>query len=315
MKKLCAKKSAALKKGDTIGVVAPAWSFDKANFMRGVEKLKDLGFKIRYDRRIFNKYWSMAGHDIERADQINRMFADKKVKAILCAKAGYGSMRTIPYLDKKIIIKNPKIFVGYSDITALLSYLYKVANMVVFHGPVIAGEIHGNMNPITLKYLLRAITQTKPMGRIKIHGLKALRPGGRSSGVLVGGNMSLIMSMIGTPYGIDTNEKILFLEDVGEGLETIDDYLMQLKMAGKFKKVKGIIFGRMVKCVDHSGKMYTIRNVLNDILGDLKIPILYGFPSGHRIPGDINVTLPIGVSATIDAADKCRLIINESGVS
>ena len=312
MRKSFPRKPYALKRGDTIGVIASAWSFDPANFRHGVEKLKTLGFQVKYDKRIFNRYWSMAGHDRERADQINDMFANREVKAILCAKAGYGSMRTIPHLDKKTIIKNPKIFVGYSDITALLSYLYKIANMVVFHGPVISGEIHEHMNPITLKYLLRAITQPKPLGEIGIFGLKSLKPG-KAKGILIGGNMSLIMSMIGTPYDINTNNKILFLEDVGEGLETIDDYLVQLKMAGKLEKVKGLIFGRMIKCVDYSGKRYTIKNVLKNMLDDLDIPIVYDFPSGHRVPGDVNITLPFGVSVTLDAY-KPKLVINESGV-
>ena len=306
-------KPAHLKRGDTIGIVAPAWSFDPEKFKQGVKKLCKLGFKLKYEQFIFNKHWSMAGNDKKRAELINRMFADKDVKAIFCAKAGYGSMRTIPYLDKKIIARNRKIFIGYSDITALLSYLYKTANMVVFHGPVVAGEIRDDMNPITLKYLLKAITQTKPLGKVKFGGLKTIRPG-KASGILIGGNMSLIMSAVGTPYEIDTDGNMLFLEDVGESLETIDDYLVQLKMAGKFKRVKGIIFGRMIKCMDYSGKKYTIKNVLNDILGDLKIPIVYGFPSGHRVPNDINVTLPFGVNVTLDA-NKHELIFNESGVS
>ena len=307
-------KPPALKIGDTIGVVAPAWSFDPDNFKKGVDKLCRLGFKLKYDNAIFKKYWSMAGRDKQRAEQINKMFADNEVKAIVCAKAGYGSMRTLPFLDSKSIIKNPKIFVGYSDITAILSYLNNIGQMVVFHGPVISSEMRDDMNPLTLKYFLHAITRTTPIGALSFPGLKSLKPG-KAEGMLVGGNFSLIMSLIGTPYDIDTENKILFLEDVGEDLETIDDYLVQLKLAGKFKKVRGIVFGKMVKCVDHSGKMYRIQNVLNDILGDLNIPILYGFPSGHRVPGDVNVTLPLGVSAAIDATDKCRLIINESGVS
>ena len=306
------RKVQALRKGDTIGIVAPAWSFDAHKFKKGVDKLRKLGFKVKYDRSIFSKYWLMAGYDKERAAQINRMFADKKVKAIFCAKAGYGSTRTIPYLNKSIIRKNPKIFVGYSDITILLSYLYNTARMVVFHGPVVSGEIHKDMNVITFKYLLRAITQPHPLGELKFAKLKALRPG-RATGILVGGNLSLIMSAIGTPYDINTDNKILFLEDVGEDLETIDSYLMQLRLAGKFRRIKGIVFGRMIGCIDYSGKKYTIEDILNDILKDIHVPIILGFPSGHRIPNEVNVTLPFGLSATVDA-ESPKLIINESGV-
>ena len=307
------RRPARLEKGDTIGIVAPAWSFDPERFRQGIDKLCRLGYRLKYSQSIFRQYWSMAGHDRQRAGQINSMFADKEVKAILCAKAGYGSMRTLPFLDRRTIAKNPKIFVGYSDITALLSYLNNVAGMVVFHGPVVSGEIYEGMNPLTLKYFIRAITKTGSMGSINTQELKTLRSG-RARGILVGGNLSMLMSVIGTPYDIRTDDKILFLEDIGEDLETIDDYLIQLKLAGKLKKVRGIIFGRMIKCTDHSGRRYTIRHILNDILSDLKIPILYGFPSGHRMPGDLNITLPLGVDVTLDA-DARRLIINESGVA
>jgi len=308
------KKPQALKRGDTIGIVAPAWSFDPINFKRGVDKLRKLGFKVKYDKSIFNKYWSMAGYDRERADQINRMFADREVKAILCAKAGYGSIRTLPYLNKKIISANPKIFVGYSDITILLCFIQKIANIVVFHGPVVSGEIHDTMNALTLKYLLRAIAMPGALKEIKYPYLRCLKSG-KARGVLVGGNMSLIMSAIGTPYDIDTDNKILFLEDVGEDLETIDNYLMQLKLAGKLRNIKGLVFGRMLKCIDHSGRKYTIRHILSDIMQNINVPIIYGLPSGHRISGDINITLPLGVSVAINAhRHRCVLRIDEDGV-
>ena len=254
----------------------------------------------------------MAGHDEQRAKQINDMFADDEVKAIFCAKAGYGSTRTLPYMDKEIIKRNPKIFVGYSDITILLLYLYKAGNMVVFHGPVVAGEIHNDMNKATLSYLLDSITGRQPLGKLKFPTMKPLKPG-KACGTLIGGNMSLLVSTIGTPYEIDTENKILFLEDVGEDLETIDQYLMQLRLAGKLERIKGIIFGRMLDCKDNSGHKYNIRRVLNDILCDVNIPIIYGFPSGHRVPGDVNITLPFGVPVTLDA-DNPQLIISGTGV-
>ncbi|MFH1440980.1 MAG: LD-carboxypeptidase [Candidatus Omnitrophota bacterium] len=305
-------KPARLQKGDTIGIVAPAWSFDPEAFKKGVDKLKRLGFKIKYDRSIFSRHWSMAGHDKERAEQINRMFADKEVKAIFCAAAGYGSIRTIPYLKKRIIKNNPKIFLGYSDITILLAYLYKTANMVVFHGPVVADEIHERMNHITLDYLLHVITQVYPIGQLQFPNLKSLKPG-KARGILVGGNMSLIVNAIGTPYEINTQNKILYLEDIGEDLEVIDSYLMQLKLSGKLKKVKGIVFGRMIGCIAKEGEKYTMRDVLNDMLHDVNVPIIYGFPSGHRDCGDIDITLPFGIYVTLDANDP-KLIINEPAV-
>lgn len=301
-----------LKRGETIGIVAPAWTFDKSRFKKGLAQLQRFGFKVKYDKSIFKRYWSMAGHDQARAEQINRMFADKEVRAILCAKAGYGSIRTIPYLDAKVIRRNPKIFVGYSDITVLLEYLQRVANMVVFHGPVVSGGIHKKMSVITREHLLRSLTQAVPVGEVSFPSLKSLRPG-KATGVLIGGNMSMLVSGIGTPYDIDTDYKILFLEDIGEDLEVIDNILLHLKLAGKFKRVRGLIFGRMVNCHDLSGRRYRISDIVDDILSDLKVPIIYGFPSGHARGRGANVTLPLGVSVTLDA-DKPSLTFNEAGV-
>lgn len=312
MYKLKRIKPRRLREGDTIGIVAPAWVFDPGNFKEGVDRLKRMGYKVKYDNAIFRKYWSMAGHDKERAAQINRMFADREVKAIFCAQAGYGSIRVIPYLDRKIIRRNPKIFIGYSDITIILYYLYKISRMVVFHGPVVSGEINNNTSSINLDYLVTVLTRPEPLGEIQYSTLRCLKKG-VARGILVGGNMPLIISAIGTPYDIDTENKILFLEDIGEDLEVIDNYIMHLKLAGKFRKVKGIVFGRMIDCLDHSGNKYTIKDILNENLRDVNVPVIYGFPSGHRACGDVNITLPLGVSVTVDA-EHPSLFIHEAAV-
>ncbi|MBN1913700.1 MAG: LD-carboxypeptidase, partial [Candidatus Omnitrophica bacterium] len=270
-----------------------------------------MGFRVKYDPSIFNKYWSMAGHDKERAAQINRMFADKEVKAVFCAQAGYGSIRVIPYLNKRIIRRNPKIFIGYSDITILLYYLHKISRMVVFHGPVVSEEL-SDINNISLDYLTTAITQPKPLGSMQFSSMRTLKPG-IARGVLVGGNMSMMISAIGTPYDMNTENKILFLEEIDEDLEVIDNYIMHLKMAGKFRKVKGIVFGRMIDCFDSSEHKYSIGEVLRDSFKGINIPIIYGFPSGHRTKEDINIALPLGVSVTLDA-ERPALVINEAAV-
>jgi muramoyltetrapeptide carboxypeptidase len=306
-------KPPSLNVGETIGIVAPAWSFDEASFTAGVEKLNSLGFMVKYDPSIFSRYWSMAGLDRRRAEQINTMFANKEVKAILCANAGYGSIRTLPYLDKRIIRKNPKVFVGYSDITILLSYLRSIGRMVVFHGPVLAGEIYEGMNSETLDSLLRAVVDTSPIGAIESHSLKSIKPG-RASGVLVGGNLSMIISSLGTPYEIDTKNKILFLEDIDETLETIDNHFMQLKLAGKLKSIKAIILGQMVGCRDTSGNGFTVADIINDICDIRDMPVVHGFPSGHRHGEGPNITLPFGIGVTVDA-DKPAIFVHGSGVS
>ena len=303
---------ARLKKGDTFGIVAPACYFDPKKFREGVECLKSLGYRVKFDPNIFKKYWSLAGKDDVRAKQINRMFADRNVKAILCAQAGYGSIRTLPYLDKKVLAHNPKIFVGYSDITILLSYLQKISKMIVFHGPVVSGEIHKKMNPDTLGSLITVLTRIRALGEISSRGITTLRPG-KATGELVGGNLSLIRNAIGTPYDIKADNKILFIEDVEEDLEAIDSCLMHLKLAGKLNKVKGIIFGKMQDCLNFLGAEYSIKDILKDMLKDVKIPIIYGFPSGHRAAGEFSLTLPLGVSVTLDA-DNRKVVFNEPAV-
>ena len=306
-------KPKSLEKGDTIGVVAPASSFDPNNFARGVEKLKSLGYKVKYERCMFSRYWSKDGQDRKRAEQINRMFADKEVKAIFCAKAGYGSMDIIPFINKDIIRENPKIFVGYSDITALLLYLQKVGKMVVFHGPVISNEIHEGMSELTLDYLLSAITKHTSLGKLSFPTLKVIKPG-KKSARLVGGNMTLIVNMLDTPYEIETKDKILFLEDVDEDLESIVKYLKAMKKAEKFKKMKGLVFGKMVNCFGSADKEEKARSIINGLFKDLDIPILYGFPSGHIAKrGEPRITLPLGLKATVNSKDL-SVTINEMGV-
>ena len=310
MHKFMMVKPKRLNKGDTVGIVAPAWSFDIDSFKAGVEELRRLGFRVKYDRSIFSKYWSLAGYDKERAEQINRMFADPEVKAIFCAKAGYGSVEILPFLDKKLIRRNPKIFVGYSDITILLLYLQKFSNMVVFHGPVVSDEIYEGMNPVTLDYLLRTLSHDLPLGPIMFPQLACFKPG-KATGKLVGGNLSLVADSIGTPYKIFTANTILFLEDIDENLESIRNYLLRLRRAGKLKKIKGLLLGKMVDCFE---TQENLKLLINDVFKNIDIPILFGFPSGHKYKRqDPHVTLPLGVTATLDA-DNCHLHISEGAV-
>ena len=306
-------KPQALQKGDTIGIVAPSSSFDPDNFKQGIKKLRSLGFKIKYERSIFSKYWSRPGNDDKRAYQINRMFADPTVKAIFCAKGGYGSIDIVPHLDPECIRANPKIFVGYSDITFLLLYLLKVASMIVFHGPVVSGEIFDGMNPLTIEHMFRTLTKSTPIGSMHIPTAKILKDG-CASGRLVGGNISMIAESIATPYELNTDGSILFLEDINESLEAINEYFKQMEGAGKFSKIKGIIFGKMVDCFDKAGKRYSMAEILTQLTKDYSVPIVYGLSSGHtKDPLDLHVTLPLGVEAILDASNQ-SLIIPEAGV-
>lgn len=306
------RKPLPLKKGDTIGIVAPAGYLDPPDLEAGISFLKSYGFQVTYSASIFNKNWQQAGDDKERAQQINQMFLDKRVKAIFCATGGYGAIRTIPYLDKEVINNHPKIFIGQSDITILLLYLYKTAQMVLFHGPNLIDKIHKDMNPVSLEYLMKVISTDAPLGILSFPSIKTLKPG-ISSGTLIGGNLSILVNLVGTPYEIDTEGAILFLEDTSEKLETIDNCLMHLKLAGKFDNLKGIIFGKLINDLSTPSQEYNIIDLILDTFSDLEVPIIYGFPSGHIPSSEINITLPLGLNVTLDA-NKSSLIINESAI-
>ena len=311
MDKIAPIKPKCLNKGDVIGIVAPSSSFDRDNFKEGVSMLQSLGYTIKYEQAIFNASWSRPGHNKQKASQVNRMFSNTKVKAIFCAKAGLDSSDIIPYLDKKIIRENPKIFIGYSDITSILLYLQKIANMVVFHGPIVSGEIYDGMHSLTIEYLDALCGQSKPLGELKFPQLIAFRQG-RASGRLVGGNLSLIVKAMNSPYRLTTRGHVLFLEDINESFDTIKQYFFRLRRAGVFKKIVGLIFG---KITDTTGREHDMSVIVNEILKGYDMPILYGFPSGHlQIRGGLHVTLPFGVMVTIDS-ESLSLSMDEAAVA
>jgi muramoyltetrapeptide carboxypeptidase len=304
-------KPGCLVRGDTIGIVAPASAFDRDNFKKGVAMLRGLGYAVKYERSIFNACWSKPGHNKQRGFQINRMFADTRVKAIFCAKGGTGSAEIIPHLDKRVIRNNPKIFVGYSDITVILLYLQKIANTVVFHGPIVSDEIYEGMNQLTLEYLFALCGRARPLGELKFPQISALREG-RASGRLTGGNLSLIVEALGSPYYVETRGRILFLEDINESFETVRQYFFRLRRAGIFKKIAGLVFGRIT---DPAGGEYDVSGIVNEVFKGYDIPVLYGFPSGHlRLRGGLHVTLPFGVPVTIDS-ESLSLTIDEAAVT
>jgi len=296
-------KPKKLKAGDTIGIAAPASSFDKDRLKTGVNVLRNLGFKVKYNNRIFKKSWSKKDFNQQKAQQINELFADKSVKAIMCAKGGYGSGEIIQYLDPKIIRANPKIFIGYSDITALLLYLQKVGEMTVFHGPIIAGEIFPGMHPLTFDYLLKALNSKIAygeifMGKAKLSAIKT----GKAKGILVGGNLSVLADTIGTSFQIETKNRVLFIEDINETPKEISIYFTKLKKAGLLKNIRGLLIGRMVNCFE---KPEDLDKLIKKVFQGQNIPILSGIPCGHtRHSGDLHLTLPLGAVVSLDAGAK-----------
>ncbi|MDH4204777.1 MAG: LD-carboxypeptidase [Desulfobacteraceae bacterium] len=288
-----------LKPGDTIGIVAPAGPFDPEKFMKGKTVLESMGFRTFFDEGIFQKHGFLAGTDIQRADQVNRLFADPSVQAIVCARGGYGSMRILPFLDFETILKHPKIFLGFSDISALLSVLYDQYGLVTFHGPVVTTL--ANATEKTIMAMKTALTSDAPLELIPEDG-RVIKPG-VCSGILTGGNLTTLCHLVGTSYAPNFRGKILLLEDVGEMPYRIDRMLTQMKLAGCFNGIAGLILGAFKEC----GHLNEIVEIFDNIFEDADIPISVGFDLGH---GKHNLTIPMGLGAMLDT-DKKRLLFHE----
>lgn len=306
-------KPAALRAGDAVAVVAPASNLKADYLARGVAELERLGFRAQYDPGILDKARYTAGDDQRRATELMRAFADPKIKAVWAARGGYGSMRLFKLLDEALIGRRPKIFIGYSDMTALSLYFYRRFGWVTFHGPMAAKDLAGGEEHYDRETLIKALTGAAPLGEIKSNKIEMLHrgAGARVTGRLLGGCLSLITAMMGAPDELDTRGSILFLEDTATRPYSIDRMLQQLKLAGKFDEVRGIVFGEMTDCVQHAEQGYRIQDILAECTADLNIPVMFGLPSGHSTRG--NLTLPLGVTATLDPG-RGILSIDEAAV-
>ncbi len=306
-------KPAALRPGDTVAIVAPASNLKSDYLERGVAELAKLGFRVKHEPDILEKAWYTAGSDTRRARELMRAFTDADVKAVWAARGGYGVMRLFNLFDEDALRQHPKIFIGYSDLTALHLYLYRRFGWVTFHGPMAAKDLAGGEAQYDRESLLKTITSTTPIGEIPSSKTRMLHRGngGAVSGKLLGGCLTLVNALLGTPDALDTRGAILFLEDAGTRPYAIDRMLQQLRLAGKFEGVRGIVFGEMTDCVQHADQGYTIEDVLTECTADLNVPVMFGLPSGHSPRG--NLTLPLGVNATLDA-DRGRLSIDEAAV-
>ena len=311
------RKPKALKAGDRIGLVLPAsLAFEPADLDLAREQVEAMGFAVTFGQHARNKHGYFAGTDAERAADLNAMFADDRIDGIFCYSGGWGSPRLLPQLKYDVIAANPKVLLGYSDITALLNGIYDRTGLITFHGPVAAAHIR----PWTHERLKQMLMSTAPVGELgnppkpddelvnRSYRIQTLR-GGRATGHLVGGNLSLVAALMGTPWQIDTRGAILLLEDIDEAPYRVDRMLTQLRLGGAFDGVAGIVFGYCTEC-EASGPSFSLSEVLRDRLQGLAVPVMSGFAFGHL--NEMH-TLPIGLKAVMDA-DKGTLAFAESAV-
>jgi muramoyltetrapeptide carboxypeptidase len=288
-------KPPALRPGDTVGIVAPASNVKRTDLEAGCEALRRAGYQPFYLDSILEQDLYFAGSVERRARELEEMFVRDDVRAIVCARGGYGANYLLQALDLEKIRAHPKIFVGYSDISTLLTYFHDVAGFITFHGPMVAKDwLHED--GVDLSSWQAAVSKSAswdvPIGA-DVSGLVD----GEGEGVLYGGCLSILVASLGTLYEIKTANTILFLEDLAAKPYQIDRMLMQLKLAGCLDEVRGIIFGQMLDCVQTANQGYTLQEVVTRIVGDLGVPVAFGLKSGH-VTSD-NITLPFGVPAKL----------------
>jgi muramoyltetrapeptide carboxypeptidase len=295
-------KPPALQPGDTVGIIAPASNIKWEPLDVGCKALEKFGYKPFYLDSITEKNLYFAGSADRRARELEEMFTRDDVRAIVCARGGYGANYLLNALNLDKIKAHPKIFVGYSDVTSLLTYISDSTGLVTFHGPMVTRDF-AHSDGVELPTWEAALSGASEW-KIDFGPESGAKPlvAGSAEGILYGGCLSMLAASLGTPYEIHTEGTILFIEDVAAKPYQIDRMLMQLKLAGKLADVCGIVFGEMLECVQNNDQDYTLEEVVLRLVGDLGVPVAYGLRSGHV--SRRNITLPLGVRAALDVGKR-----------
>jgi muramoyltetrapeptide carboxypeptidase len=305
-----------LKPGDTVGLITPSSYVsdpDELAFAKRFCEFFQLKWKL--GKNVGQRYGYLAGTAQQRVDDLHAMFSDREVRGVFCVRGGYGSAQMLDRIDYGLIRDNPRVFLGYSDITALHTAIGQRTGLVTFHGPVSLSHL----TEWSQQHLQAAVFASEAIGAVTnppesnplraSHTMRTVR-GGRATGALAGGNLTLLSTTLGTPYAIETAGRILLLEEVGEDIYRIDRMLTQLRLAGKLQTAAGILVGECKDCPPPGrDSAYSLGEVIDYLLADLGIPVLYGLSFGHTLD---QVTLPLGVRATLDA-DLQTLTVTQAG--
>lgn len=294
-----------LQRGDCIAVTAPA-SCGELSVEKAVQRLEGLGLQVRLGETLGKKYGYLAGTDQERAAELNALFADPSVQGILCARGGYGTARIADLLDYDLIAANPKPFYGYSDITFLHTAIGKRSRLATYHSPMLICLSKDDIHPLTWRSMEQFIESASFCYTEELSPLHVLVEG-TATGAIVGGNLSIVASSIGTPYEIDTQDRLLLLEDVHEEPYRIDRMLNQLKMAGKLQEAAGFIIGDFTHCEPSKhANSFSVQQVLEHYIIPTGKPAMSGFRVGH---GEVNIAVPLGIPSVLNTADKSLKLI------
>lgn len=302
-------KPKRLKKGDTVGIIAPASPPNQENLQRSFAFLEELGLKIKVGNHVYAQYGYLAGRDQDRLADLHMMFSDREVKAIICAGGGYGTGRIASQIDYALIKRNPKIFWGYSDITFLHTAIRQKTGLVTFHGPMLASDIGKvDVDPLSKECFKQLFEPMFIEYTNEISPLEALIDG-NVIGEVTGGNLTLLASSIGTSYELDAKGKLLLIEDINEEPRSIDRMLNQLHMAGKLTDAAGFIIGDFNNCVPERELSLSLDEVIEHYIFLANKPALKGFKIGHCSP---HISIPLGVKAELNTEEK--LLTIESGI-
>jgi muramoyltetrapeptide carboxypeptidase len=285
----------ALRQGDKVAVVAPASSFSREGFLAGCGRLRQMGYEPVYSQEIFDRDIYFAGSAERRSREFKEYWQRENIRALVCVRGGYGSNYLLEQLDFNLIAKQPKILIGCSDITSLLTAIHDRTGLTTFHGPMVAKDIaEGTFDLVSWNNSLSGVAAWD----VPTDSVEVLLPG-TARGKLYGGCLSMLVASLGTPFEIETEGTILFIEDIAEKPYRIDRMLMQLRLAGKLEDVRGFVFGEMLDCLPPAGETYTLQQVIMRVLAPYNVPVVFGLKSGHVTSG--NITLPIGVQAELTA--------------
>ncbi len=302
-----------LRPGDKLAIVSPASSFAREEFDKGVAEIRRLGFEPVFEETVFAQHGGyLSGEDHVRAQAFLTAWRDPSVRALIAVRGGYGSVHLLPFLDKEDLSRTPKAFIGYSDLTTVLTYLTGRCGIVSFHGPMLDRRLARGIDAYDRDSFISALTRAEPLGELVAPQLETFRKG-EASGTLMGGTLAQLTASLGTPYAFDPPMgHVLFLEDVGERPFRLDRMVTQLRLAGVLDRASAIMLGEFIDC-DEPGGTLAAKAVLANLLKDFDGPVVHGFPSGHT-RGPL-VTLPFGVRARVVADGNPRVIIEEAGVA